>query len=92
VPFVLFGCETSFSKFRGELKAEDGIWVSEEGSKRRLEETVQLEASWSVRLRKYYPGDKKIEMGEAFGTYEGEERFMYGFGGKAGGKEATWKT
>jgi len=28
-------------------------------------------------------------MGEAFGTYEGEERFMYGFGGKAGGKEAT---
>jgi len=41
VPFVLYGCETSFSpKFRGELKAEDDIWVSEEGSKRRLEETA----------------------------------------------------
>ena len=45
LPFVLFGCETSFPKFRGELKAEDDIWVSEEGSKRRLEETVQLGAS-----------------------------------------------
>jgi len=44
VPFVLFGCETSFPKFRGELKAEDDIWVSEEGSKGRLEETVHLGA------------------------------------------------
>jgi hypothetical protein len=45
VPFVLFACETSFPKFRGELKAGGDISVSEEGSKRRLEETVQLEAS-----------------------------------------------
>jgi hypothetical protein len=44
VPFVLFGFETSFPKFRGELKAED-IWVPEEGNKRRLEETAQLGAS-----------------------------------------------
>jgi hypothetical protein len=29
----------------GELKAEDDIWVSEGGSKRRLEETAQLGAS-----------------------------------------------
>ena len=45
MPFVLFGCETSFPKFRGELKAEDDIWVSEEGSNRRLEETAQLGSS-----------------------------------------------
>lgn len=45
MPFVLFGFETSFPKFRGELKAEDDIWVPEEGNKRRLEETAQLGAS-----------------------------------------------
>jgi hypothetical protein len=32
---------------------------------------------------------KKMEMGEEFGTYGGEERCMKGFGEKAGGKEAT---
>jgi len=45
VPFVLFGYKTSFPKFRGELKAEVDIWVSEEESKRKLEETAQLGAS-----------------------------------------------
>jgi hypothetical protein len=34
VSFVLFSCETSFPKFRGELEAEDDILVSEEGSKK----------------------------------------------------------
>lgn len=45
MPFVLYGRDTSFPKLRGELKAEDDIWVSEGGSKRRLEETAQLRAS-----------------------------------------------
>ena len=76
----------------GELKAEDDIWVSEEESRRKLEETAQLGASWSVRLKNFIRVIKKIEMGEAFGRYGGEERCMLGFGGRAGGKEATWKT
>jgi hypothetical protein len=45
VHFVLYGCETSFPILKGELRAEDDIWVSEGGSKRRLEETTQLGAS-----------------------------------------------
>jgi len=43
---------------------------------------------------KYYSGDqmKKNEMGGVRSTYEGEERYVQGFGGETQGKQTTWKT
>ena len=41
----------------------------------------------------FYSGDQieKNEMGEACGTYGGEEKCIQGFGGDTWGKEPTWK-
>ena len=38
-------------------------------------------------------GDQmKSEMSMVCSTHGGEERFIQGFGGETGGKDATWKT
>jgi hypothetical protein len=59
-----------------------------------VEKTTQRGTLWSALLTKYYLDDntKNNVMGWTYGTYEGQERWIQGFGGEIWGKETTGET
>jgi hypothetical protein len=61
---------------------------------RRVEKITHPWASWLVLLTKCYYSDqiRGYEMGQACGTYGGEQKCMYGFDGRTWGKKTTYTT